>query len=1055
MSEFSQNTKDSKKSKLVGIAVAAALFGIFGLTTNAANADSNETSSSSSNSYIQSSISAGGNSTCVVLDGAAKCWGANDKGQLGNGSTTQSFSPVSVSGLSSGVTAISMGNNHACAVVSGAVKCWGANESGQLGNNSTSDSPTPVSVIGLSSGVTAVSVGGSTYSSNNRNSNYSCAVVSGAVKCWGANGSGQLGNGTTTDSPTPVSVTGLSSGVTAVSVGGSSGYSSDSVHACAVVSGAAQCWGTNAGGQLGNGTTTDSSTPVSVTGLTTGVTAISIGGGDDYGDTTAFTCAVVSGDAMCWGSSIYGQLGNGATSWTAVTTAVQVSGVSSGVTAISAGDTHACAIDAGAVKCWGANGSGRLGNGTTTDSSAPVSVIGLTTGATALSLGYSHSCAVTTTALKCWGINSHGQSGPSAFAVTQVTELTSGVTALSSAMNGSGSHVCAIQSGALKCWGHNPYGQLGNGTEVDANTPQQVIGLTSGVTSVDGLTCAVVSGAVKCWGSGAHLRLRPQSSTPVDKFSFSNATAVAGLLAVCVIVDGAVQCWGDGYNGDLGIGSATSASTPLSTGITSGATAISAGNRSHMCAVVSGTAMCWGYGEYGKLGIGSTTNARTPQQVTGLTSGVTAISAGSGHTCAVVSGAAMCWGNNGSGQLGNGSNTSSNTPVPVTGLTSGVTAIEAGEGITCAVVNGSVKCWGSNSYGLLGSGLNVSSNTPVDVLGMSTGATAITLSREIACAIKTEAVKCWGNNSYGALGNGITGANDYFSITTPQEVVGIGPLTTTSTSSTTSTVPVTTTTTTVAGSTTTSSAAPKAATAPAGTVAQGQASVVTIATNSGPTTTVLAPMQVQKTQTAGVAGTTTTVPPVVTTVAGAPVGVAPDAPAVAPGEASVVIDGRAVSTTITRVENQITVTAGTMSTTLSGLTSNGNRVALDADGNLVVRKTEQLVLSAAGFEADRDVAVWVYSSPTQVGVIKATADGTISGTFDLPSELEVGDHRLVLESKKSDGQTSVVALGFSYETSNSGSGLTRLLIAVPIFLAMLFGLFLPAISRRRKQQVAE
>jgi hypothetical protein len=239
-------------------------------------------------------------------------------------------------------------------------------------------------------------------------------------------------------------------------------------------------------------------------------------------------------------------------------------------------------------------------------------------------------------------------------------------------------------------------------------------------------------------------------------------------------------------------------------------------------------------------------------------------------------------------------------------------------------------------------------------------------------------------------------------------------------------------------------------------VAQGQASVVTIAPNSGPTTTVLAPMQVQKTQTAGVAGTTTTtVPPVVTTIAGAPVGAAPDAPAVAPGEASVVIDGRAVATTITRVENQITATAGTMSTTLSGLTSNGNRVALDADGNLVVRKTQQLVLSATGFEADRDVAVWVYSSPTQVGVIKATAEGTISGTFDLPSELEVGDHRLVLESKKSDGQTSVVALGFSFETSNSGSALTRLLIAVPIFLAMLFGLFLPAISRRRKRQVAE
>ena len=211
-------------------------------------------------------------------------------------------------------------------------------------------------------------------------------------------------------------------------------------------------------------------------------------------------------------------------------------------------------------------------------------------------------------------------------------------------------------------------------------------------------------------------------------------------------------------------------------------------------------------------------------------------------------------------------------------------------------------------------------------------------------------------------------------------------------------------------------------------------------------------MQVVKTQKPRAVVTTTTVPPVVTTIAGALVGVAPDAPVVGPGEASVLTDGRAVKTTITRAENQITATAGTMLTTLSGLTSKGKRVALNANGNLVVRRTERLVLSATGFEANRDVAVWVYSSPTQLGVIKTTADGTISGAFDLPSGLEVGNHRLVLESKKSDGQTSVVALGFSYATSDSGSAMTRLLIAVPIFFAMLFGLFLPAISRRRKKE---
>ena len=1018
------NQKSHTRSRL-SIVVAIAMIGLFGLSTGSALADANETSASSSNSYIQSSISAGGNSTCVLFNGAAKCWGANNKGQLGNGSTVQSFSPVSVAGLSSGVTAISVGNNHACAVVSGGVKCWGANESGQLGNNSTTDSLTPVSVSGLSSGVTAVSVGGSTYSYNNRSSNYSCAVVSGAVKCWGSNGSGQLGNSSTIDSLTPVPVSGLTSGVTSISVGGSSSYSSDSVHACAVVSGAAKCWGSNGSGQLGNSSTTDSSIPVPVSGLTTGVTAISVGGGAGMmGGNSNFTCAVVSGAAKCWGANSSGQLGNGVSGYSAGSNVpVAVSNADSGISAISTGDTHACAVDSGAVKCWGSNGSGQLGNGLKSYSATNtlVSVSGVSSGVTALSLGYSHSCAVTTTALKCWGSNSYGQSGPSAFAVTQVTGLTSGVTGLSSAINGNASHVCAIQSGGLKCWGHNMFGQLGNGTKVDANTPQQVVGLTAGVTSVDGLTCAAVSGAVKCWGNGGGGN---QPTTPVDKFSFSNATAVAGLLAVCVIDDGAVKCWGDGWNGELGIGAGTYAATPQqAVGIASGATAISAGMRSHVCAVVAGTAMCWGSGEYGKLGIGSTTDARTPQQVTGLSAGVTAISAGSGHTCAVISGAAKCWGSNSSGELGDGSSTNSNTPVQVTGLTSGVTAIAAGEGNSCAVVNGAVKCWGSNGSGLLGSGLNESSNTPVNVSGMSSGATAVTLSRAIACAIKTGAVKCWGDNSYGALGNGTTGANDYFNFTTAQEVDGIGPLTTTSTSSTTSTTVA------VAGGQT-------GASTTSSTVAKGQASVATIPKSNASTTTTLA-----------VAGGM----PVSTTSTTIPV---PNAPQVGPGEAAALVDGQSVSVSVSRNENRVTTRVAGIEATISGLTPESQVVSLDSDGNLRLDTEDQIVVDASGYVAGQEVAVWMYSTPSRLGMVTADASGNISGVFDLPAGIDSGDHRVVLDGANENGQPVIISLGIAVGSVDSSSMVSRLLIIIPVLLAIFAGLFIPAAVRRRRREEA-
>ncbi|MCL2449986.1 MAG: hypothetical protein FWD17_13650 [Polyangiaceae bacterium] len=356
-------------------------------------------------------IAAGAFATCALHpEGQVECWGNDSVGQLGDGAqNTFSTVPVAVRGMT-GAVAITQGNSHGCALTaSGTVACWGDNELGELGVGSTAGPETcasglfstpcstvPVTVPGLD-GVSGISAG----------SHHTCAVLAtGSVVCWGDNTGGKLGDGTTTTRPSPVAVVGVTQ---ALSV--SAGLN----HTCALLrSGAVQCWGDNSLGEIGDGTTTPRTTPVTVFGIAN-ATGVSAGFG--------FTCATLAtGTAECWGVNAAGQLGVGSTTGPSTCasvacspTPVAVAGLTKAVAIGANGDSnagHACALlSNGGVQCWGDNSLGEIGDGTTTSRTLPVNVAGIGS-ATGIAVGGEHTCALLEGgAAECWGSTSLGQVG--------------------------------------------------------------------------------------------------------------------------------------------------------------------------------------------------------------------------------------------------------------------------------------------------------------------------------------------------------------------------------------------------------------------------------------------------------------------------------------------------------------------------------------------------------------------------------------------------------------------------------------------------------------------
>lgn len=703
-----------------------------------------------------------GESHTVALksDGTVWTWGANTYGQVGDNSTTQRDAPVQVSGLS-GVVAVAAGKFHSVAVKSdGTVWGWGLNSSGQLARSATSfpQRTTPTSAQSFS-GAIAVAAG----------DNFTIALkADGTVWAWGGNASGQLGNGTTTSSATAVRVGSLT---------GISRIAADGAHAMALdLNGEVWTWGENGSGEIGDATTTDRTSPVKITSLGTGVKAIAAG--------RAHSMALMSDDTVrAWGLNDSGQLGDGTTT----SSSTPVTSGTSGVTSfIAAGDDASMAVKSdGTLYAWGENQYSVLGDAGTADSSSPA-LISTLANVALVEIGGRHAVAVRTDgAVLAWGRNNAGQLGKGS-AVPFVTRPTT-VTSLSDvvAVGAGNEHSLYVkENGTVWASGSNENGQLGDGTTTNRTVPVQAdFPSTVIATAVAGghmHSLALDSdGKVWAWGDNSSGQLGDGTNTnsfvPVEVQGLTNVVKIAAGRAHSLALksDGTIWAWGDNIFGQLGIGSNANQNAPVQiTGFE--ALEIACGSDHSLFirkpySTAGKTLWSFGKNSNGQLGRGgldsSVPGVVNPPSGETSWSDVRYIEAGEGHSIASNSlasgGKVYCWGSNGSYQTALSTTTQFSTAQVVQNHSS-VAKIFAGNsfsGVTIySIYSGEYTAsWGANDVGQLGRG-GVSTREFPDssTFFAAPGISAFAAGGSHVVALKYDGTVCaWGNSAKGQIGEGI------------------------------------------------------------------------------------------------------------------------------------------------------------------------------------------------------------------------------------------------------------------------------------------------------------
>ena len=1021
-------------------------------------------------------------SCALKSDSTVWCWGLNSSGQLGDGTTTNRNRPVQVSGLT-GVTDIDYGNDFSCALKSDStVWCWGNGGFGQLGNGTTSNSSTPVQVTGLTD-VTQMSTG----------YGHACARKSdGTVRCWGWNVLFNLGNGNTTSSSTPVTPTGLSSvvSVRAASYG-----------ACVVLSDATvRCWGAGNNGQLGNGGTTYStSTKTQPTGLS-GLASL----GDFHAN---HFCGVMSDTTLqCWGLNDHGQIGNGNTTNQLIP--VAIAGFS-GVASVSGNNHTACAVKSdGTPWCWGWGGLGQLGTGSTADSYVPVAVSGVT-GVSQISAGYVHTCAVLTdSTIKCWGRNTYGALGNGNNTNSNVAVV---VASPPVTLSTPGSVVAAATSATAKSIDVS-WGAVANASSYTVKilnaSGASVLGTKTGIA---GTSTTITSSTYASIADNTAYKFTVtaigNATDYLDSSTSAQASATTNLVAVTPTISSqpvtASRTYGqsvtlsvtasvsDGgtmsyqwLKGGVAITGETAASLAFSSlalsdagsysvivtntlagglpsTVTSSTATLTVTQASQATVTLTSTTGTYGtpltLAASGGSGTGAYSYAVTSAGTAGCSITAGALTSTSPGTCTVTVTRAS---STNYLSASSAATTVTFSKLSQSALSVATTSGDLYTGIIVSVTGGSGT--GSVSMSVTTGSANCSLTSGV-VSARAVGTCVLTVTKAsdstylsesgtftLSFSKATPVQGTLSSATTGTVGTGIplsftggtgTGAVTY-NVTSPGGAgctITNGVLTATTAGKCTVTITRAGDDTYATQTTTSEFTFGEAVIAPSMTTTTVAGAIVTTTT-------------VARVVAKGSAVTTTTAVPATTTTTAAPKPVAPTLVNTESAAGAATIAGKTARAKTTRVNNQLVFTAGGFTVTLAGVNPDGSIIPLTQDGLLEVRRGDMFRLDAQGFAPGSEVDIWMFSRTIHMAHVEVGENGLVRSTLKVPKSVENGLHHLVMVGIDRAKADAKFEMGMNVGVPQKQWWYSRVLIIIPITLAVFAGLWLPTTARRRRRR---